>query len=135
MADFPEPTRAEVNHLAEVISEAKLRGVSAGAWTLARMILAAGYQRPPEPGLTRYGECRACADTQPLTDAGTVVVHDDPRDDPQGRAECRGSTLTPLWEVAADGCEVLDIVAGQHGRHKGTTNKREQGDAGSGVAG
>lgn len=42
---MPEPTDAEVQHLADVITEAKLSGVSAGCHTLARMILAAGYRR------------------------------------------------------------------------------------------
>lgn len=35
----------EVQHLADVIAEAKLAGVSAGCHTLARMIHAAGYRR------------------------------------------------------------------------------------------
>jgi len=38
-------TDADVQHLADVITEAKLSGVSAGCHTLARMILAAGYRR------------------------------------------------------------------------------------------
>lgn len=42
---MPEPTEGEVQHLADVITEAKLSGVSAGCHTLARMILAAGYRR------------------------------------------------------------------------------------------
>jgi hypothetical protein len=39
-----EPTDKEIQHLAEVIAQAKLSGISAGSWTLARMILTAGYR-------------------------------------------------------------------------------------------
>lgn len=46
----PDPIQAEVNALAEVISEAKLRGIEHGHWSLARAILAAGYRRVPEAG-------------------------------------------------------------------------------------
>lgn len=36
---------AEVQHLADVIADAKLRGISAGNHSLARCILDAGYRR------------------------------------------------------------------------------------------
>ena len=39
-----EPTDKEIQHLAEVIAQAKLSGISAGSWTLARTILTAGYR-------------------------------------------------------------------------------------------
>lgn len=38
------PRTDEVRHLAEVIADARLRGVAAGPWTLARMILDVGYR-------------------------------------------------------------------------------------------
>jgi hypothetical protein len=39
---------AQLEHLATVIADARLSGVNAGAYTLARMILAAGYSRTGE---------------------------------------------------------------------------------------
>ena len=44
-AEVPDPRTEEVRHLAEVITDAHLQGVYSGPWTLARMILAAGYRR------------------------------------------------------------------------------------------
>lgn len=44
-AEAPDPRTEEVRHLAEVITDAHLQGVYSGPWTLARMILAAGYRR------------------------------------------------------------------------------------------
>lgn len=41
------PTDDAVEHLAVVIAEARLAGIRAGGYTLARVILASGYQRVP----------------------------------------------------------------------------------------
>lgn len=86
------PTQAEVDRLADVIAEAHLSGVRFGTATLARYILAAGYQRVSEPEPVRYGECRACAATCQLTDEGMVVEHHDKR---RG-SMCIGSRVTPF---------------------------------------
>ncbi|HEV2931176.1 MAG TPA: hypothetical protein VGW74_21045 [Propionibacteriaceae bacterium] len=49
VTDLPEPTEQEVDELAEVLTDAKLRGIEHGHWTLARAILAAGYRRVVDP--------------------------------------------------------------------------------------
>lgn len=38
-------TEADVNYLADVIAEARLRGIRNGALSLARVVLDAGYRR------------------------------------------------------------------------------------------
>ncbi|MEU8334730.1 hypothetical protein [Micromonospora tulbaghiae] len=39
----------EVRHLADVITEARMRGIRFGPYTLARIILDAGYRREVQP--------------------------------------------------------------------------------------
>lgn len=45
-ARTPEPCDAEVAALAGVLAQASLDGVQAGSWTLARLIIAAGFRNP-----------------------------------------------------------------------------------------
>lgn len=102
--DLPPASNTELEHLARLIADAHLRGIVAGSWTLARVILSAGYRLVPlrEP---RYGECRACANVIELNDAGALVDHDDPR----RVLPCIGAHMVPLRmadapkAVSADG--------------------------------
>lgn len=43
-ARMPEPCDAEVDALAGVLGQASLDGVEAGSWTLARLVIAAGWR-------------------------------------------------------------------------------------------
>lgn len=45
VAENPAPSDAEIDDLAAVLTKARLAGVSVGHYTLARMILDAGYRR------------------------------------------------------------------------------------------
>lgn len=101
----PDPLQAEVDALAQVITDAKLRGIEHGHWSLAREILAAGYRKMPEPPPLRYGECRACEQPIQLNEAGCLIDHDDKR---RGR-HCIGARNTPLRLV--DAPEVVAVDA------------------------
>lgn len=91
-ADLPEPTEAEVDALADLLATAELKGIRHGHWTLARVILGAGYRLAPEPPPTQFGECRACKGTVPLNGNEALDDHDDPR---RGRP-CIGAHMVPL---------------------------------------
>ena len=63
----------DVEHLAEVLTDAYLKGVRAGSFTLARLILAAGYRRHIEP--KRCEDCgRTARELQPVLDPARKVV-------------------------------------------------------------
>lgn len=104
--DLPEPTAAEVDHLAGLIDTARLdHGIYAGSASLARFLLAAGYRLVPEPEPPKWGECRVCSQSVQLNENGGLDDHDDER---RGRP-CIGARMTPLRlvdppeEVSADG--------------------------------
>lgn len=92
MAEQTTVDQAEVDHLAAVITDARLNhGISAGGWSLARHILAAGYRRAPDPPPVRYGECRVCTGTHPLGEEKPLDEHDNERGGP-----CLGAGMPPV---------------------------------------
>jgi hypothetical protein len=96
-ADLPEPTEAEVDALAALLTDAWERGIRYGHWTLARVLLGAGYRLAPEPEPVRYGQCGSCTGAIRLNDSGALGDHDDPR---RGRP-CIGAHMVPLRLVDA----------------------------------
>lgn len=95
VGDLP---RADVDELAHVITAAQLAGVRFGAWTLARSILAAGYQRGA-PYKVAVGACGHCGVRLALVEGRYTPVH--PAQD--GDGDCLGGKLVAREVVIADG--------------------------------
>jgi hypothetical protein len=96
---------AEVQHLADVITDARLEGILAGPWTLARYILDAGYRRyptsPPPPAVVALLEA-VDADPYPFL----VLMPDMPAAPPPATCDDCGRTvraaLHPAWDPTGE---------------------------------